>query len=281
MKNIIKILFFLLVTSNLNAQSNLLKGYYLDTWKYKPERQDSVYFELYPDGTNKVFEDKESVLIDYYKDQNYKQPSLSIYVNKFVRNIVPDSFKQVFYYDANNFNYKTISLEKIAFRQSGGCFVYKNQKNKDVWKIRGIAYNQSNKNGDIIKTKLCSERENYRRDTTYYYYKYQYDDKKNIIQEESYLEDSLTTMVKYEYRKDYKKIEVYYSDKSLKMRTEKFYKEDLLIKEKIYHNYFSNKYTYDNEYTYNEKKCKVKMITYYSNEKRTNDLIRTRKYNYN
>lgn len=190
MKYTIYILFLLSFTTKLTAQDSILKGHYIDKWKYQPDRKDSVYFEIYPNGTNKVIDEKESVWIDYYKDEKFKKPSLSVYVNKFVRNNIPDSFKQVYYYDNKNFNYKTVSMEKMAFQESGGCFVYNNQKNKDVWKINGISYNYSNKNGDIIKTKLCSERENYRRDTNYFYYTYKYDSEKNVIQKETYLEDS-------------------------------------------------------------------------------------------
>lgn len=270
------ILFSILLFSFKN--DTCLKGYYIDKWFYKPDKIDSVNFQSIPNSEEEIVDDD-----DYYKyvvfdsvNNNKKMVSYSLY--KLTRASVLDSFKTIHFYNKSGLNYKDQQLERMSFKQSGGCFRFDN-KHSEEWYRNSEVFYKYDRNGNVIEQKLCISND-YQIDTFYSYYSYTYDEKNRLLSSKYYAKDTVYKMFKYTYKDNYKMIEEFYGEGARKIKTEKFYEENKLIKELIEYNYWKEPYFHENIYKYDENGCKESMITYLTRDTIKNKNIRERKYYY-
>jgi hypothetical protein len=274
--NLSIILLLILVSSFKNE--TCLQGYYIDKWFYRPDKIDSVNFQIVPNSEDEIVDDDNNYNFVIYDSviPNRKIVSYSLY--KLTRANVLDSFKSVHFYDKNGLNYKDQLLERESYKQSSGCFKFEN-KHSEVWYRYAEVFYRYDKIGNVIEQKLCISND-FQIDTFYSFYEYTYDDRSRILTSKYFGKDTVYSSFKYIYRDNYKMIEEFYGEKRRKVKTEKFYENGRLTKELIEFNYWQDPYFYENVYKYDAKGCKESMITYLTRDTIKNKNIRNRKYYY-
>ena len=225
-------------------------------------------------------EDEYGYMIDYYKDAEKKVPDYSVWVDKRTWNssYEMDSMKYVYQYHNKNSTvpYGSVTLERLAFRQSGGCFIYTNEL-CGVWYQMITNRYQNDDHGNCIAQVSYTDR-HHQRDTSYYHTIYTYNSRDSIEKMEYYQRDTLQSMTTYAYGPGYKKTETYYWDRTLRERKEEYSEGGQLLKEIIYHPRDND--TNTNIYTYDSRGRKLQMQTYLSSARADHELIRTRDYFY-
>ncbi len=277
--NILLLLTFTFFASLRNETLKCLKGYYIDKWKYQPQKHDSTAFEFYGNGTRKMYLDGDYYCFDYYIDSSCKLHNRSFQVYEMTRANIKDSFLSVYFYDKRNANYKTELLRRESFKESGGCFRFEN-KHSEVWyKYAECFYKYDHHNNPIEMVEYLED--NTYRDTFRLFYNYTYDNAGRILTKSSLRGDSMTAYFEYEYKDNFKKTTEYYGNMKLKVVSEEHYKDSLLIQELIEHYYWSDKpYLHDNRYIYDKDNCLLSMTTYLTRDTIKEDLIRERIYHY-
>lgn len=275
-----KILLIILIQFLVSSFKNetCLNGYYIDKWFYRPDKIDSVNFQTVPNSEDEIMDDDNNynfVIFDTVKS-NRKLISYSLY--KLTRAMVLDSFKSVHFYDKNGLNYKDQLLERVSFKQSGGCFRFEN-KHAEVWYRYAEVFYKYDQFVNVIEKKFCISNDN-QIDTFYSFYEYTYDNRNRILTSKYFAKDTVFNYFKYTYQENYKMVEEFYGEKRRKVKTEKFYENGKLTKELIEFNYWQDPYFYENIYKYDENGCKESMITYLTRDTIKHKNIRNRKYYY-
>lgn len=272
------IILFLLLSIDCHSQTDIIyKGTYTDSFIYKSNLNDTYAFEMYPDGDFKLFEDEKTISVTNFIDKSRNILDYTLYIDKFVRANEYDSFKTIYYWNGS-INYKSISLQKIAFRNSGGCFLYQN-KGTMYWYQYESSYYHYDKNKNCVK-QISYFDFHVKRDTQRIRNIYRYNKNGQILEMKHFISDTLNEIYRYAYDSDYRKTEVFNNNAELINLREEFFKDKKLIRELIFNNW--TEYIKEILYTYNEKGL-LKIIESYnliSNKKRDLFQIRTFKYNH-
>jgi hypothetical protein len=265
---------FLLFPALSSGQQETEKGFYVDNWKYKTPKTDTASFEYYKNGLSRLEENDDYIFINDYKDPEQKTVNYTLQISKYSQGQEKDSFKSVYLYK-NGVNFKTIHLERKAFRQSGGCFLYDN-KRSSFWYQTGYSIYGQDSLKTLVKQTDTWETDQYKV-TNIYNSSYRYDTTGRALKAETFKRDALVFLVTYSYQDQYKKTETYNPDRSLKERKEESFKDNILSREVIFYTFLN--YTHENLYTYDVRNRKQVMETYLIKDT-GKELIRTRSYFY-
>ncbi len=220
-----------LASSMVYSQEKLIySGVYTDSLIFKPEVHDTFRFAFYKDGTVRLMEDKVYITVYDYIDLSQKRLDYYLSVNKWGGTYEDDSLKIVYLYK-DDISYKSITYQKLAFKESGGCFVYYGADNRytSYWYQSDVTTYKYDKNGK------CIQQVNYyemygSRDTSVYSNIFIYDDKERVTEMKSYRYDTLFRTYKYRYAQNYKTTETYRYDGMLVDSLEEYYNEGVLVK---------------------------------------------------
>lgn len=269
------LLFLSLLAPTLSSgQQETDKGFYADNWKYRTPKTDTATFEYYKNGRSRLEENEGYIFINDYKDPQQKIANYTLQVSKYSQGQEMDSFKSIHLYK-NGINFKTIHLERKAFRQSGGCFLYDN-KRSSFWYQTGYSIYENDSFNNVVKQTDIWDIGPYKVTNTYNS-SYLYDKNGRVLKAETFKSDTLTFLVTYAYKDQYKKTETYNPDRTLQERKEEFFKDNVLSRELIFYVFLN--YTHENLYTYDASGRKTTMETYLVKDT-GKELIRTRSYFY-